>query len=464
MKALPLEEILHAIEGTVICGNPHQDIHHAAYRMRDLKERSLYFAFAQPRDWTILQKMSATIVTEDRSLQSSDMDNITIVWVENLQEAFRKFVQYYRSLFTLPVIGVTGTCGKTTTTEMIKWIISAHFKISATAHGVNAIAQNLSYLMEIDEHTEAAVYEIGVTNPGNIRRSCYYFQPQIGIILNIGVYHLLGCKTLKEYIEAKAELLDGMGQNGTLILNAEDENISQIDLSLFNGKLLYFGGSEKCDYRAGEIRETRKGIVFHLYHLHRKYTVFVPCFGKHNVYNALAAIAASHTVGISLEEAIRLLSKFPALRRHLQFRSGPNGCTMIDDTWNCTPLSMKAALTVLDAKVQGKKKIAVLGYMPQLGEAGSHEYVSIGEMVASLKVDALIVIGEEARPMGLRAIELGMNPRQVYFCETGESVYRALRPYLHPQSLILLKFPYQFRLRKVSSFQKLMRWLFPRRS
>lgn len=393
------------------------------------------------------------IITENPVYITKKVKNrVAVIGVKNIQKAYWDFIDYYRSLFKIPVIGVTGTCGKTTTTDMLKKILSTKYITEATKDGRNGLCENLSYLLGFDESTEAAVFELGVTSLGCIKESCRYFKPEVGILLNIGVYHLDGCKTHENYIKAKAELLEGMGNRGKLIVNADDENIKKIDFSKFKGEIIKIGVNGIGDYQARNITLTEKGIIFELLYQNSVYPVFIPGFGKHNVYNALAALAASQAVGVKLEEAIEGLATFKYMRKHLQFYQGLNGSTIIDDTWNCNPPGIEAALQVLRDMAKGRKKIAVIGYMPLLGEEGQEEYLKIGEKVVKAGVDLLVTLGEEPKAIGSRALELGMNNACIYSCTKVADVEKLLQSALDKNSLVLFKFPYRASLRRHPSY------------
>ncbi len=462
MKPLPLKVILKKIKGTVARGGKDLTIEHVTYRQTPFRKTTLFFQREGRSSWSSKRELQPSVlVTDDPHyyLKRTE-DYVVIVAVKNIEKAYSRFIKFYRSLFSLPVIGVTGTCGKTTTTEMIRQILSSKFKVQATEDGENGSSMNIRYLTGIDDRTEAAVFELGTNAPGVIRRSCKYFQPNVGIILNIGVYHLQHCKTLEAYIQAKAEMLEGIKPGGTLILNADDENIKKISLRSFKGKVIYIGLGPHCDYRAERVKKAEGGITFRLYYKDKRYKVFVPGYGKHNVYNALAAIAACHAIGMRIDESIALLSKYKQMRMHMEFKKGVNGCTIIDDTWNCTPPSMKAALDVLKEQAKGRDMVAVLGFMPQLGKEGQSQYTEMGKYVANMRVKKLILVDQKAKPIGLSAIKEGMDPRRVEFCHTAQEVYHALLPHLNRKTLVLLKFPYYYVLMDIPPYQTLMRKIF----
>ncbi|MGO0062634.1 Mur ligase family protein [Brevibacillus fluminis] len=460
MKSVKAVEILSPVRGVLFRGNEQTTLTHVTAKPAGIRDHTLYFHLKANSGIgnALSGKKSVVVVCENPAeIERKSSRNVGIIKVKNVQESYWGFVSYYRNLFQIPVIGITGTCGKTTTTELIKHILKTqNMRTQATVDGQNSVLHNLKYLAGIDDSTQAAVFELGVSHPGCIDTACRHFRPQVGVLLNIGVYHLLGCKTFENYVRAKAELLDGVDPQGTLVINADDENIRRIDFSRFKGKLLSFGKSEQAAYRASAIAYAENGMTFTLTHQDATYDLFVPGLGEHSVYNAIAAIGACHAIGIPLEAAGKAIATFQTVRRHLEFKPGLRGCTIIDDTWNCTPPSMAAALQVLKDAANGKKTIAVLGYMPQLGDNAKNEYDKIADKVIATGVDMLVVIGEAHR-IGKRAIKLGMAKDRVKFCKTAKEVFYAMRPFLNAKPLILFKFPFKYRLSKIPAFKKLMR-------
>lgn len=446
MKSLLLADILYFIRGSLINGNRNLLIKNVAVHPKKIKQNTLYFDFRKSAlKLRLLEKKKCVAIITDKPtlITKKNQGNITVVKVKDVKSAYWKFVKYYRNLFKIPVIGVTGTVGKTTTTDMIAKILSPKYRVTSTRDGKNGLRHNLSYLLSFSGRTEAAVFELGVTHPGCITESCTYFQPKVGVLLNIGVYHLQGCKTMDNYIKAKLEILKGMKNKGTLIINTDDEILKEIDFSKFNGEIVLIGLTQGCHFQGENISYVEDGITFTLNFKNKEYPVFIPGYGKHNVYNALASIAASHALGIRIEEAINSLATFKHMHQHLNFCKGLNGSTIIDDTWNCNPPGIRAGLQVLQDKAHNRKKIAVIGYMPLLGETGYGQYSKIGEEAVKAKIDLLVIIGEEAKAIGLRALELGMTNKEVYFCNTEDEINNVLYPVLNEDCLVLLKFPYR---------------------
>lgn len=449
MKALYLNEIFSHIGGLMVQGEDNPLIKDVVTKPSKVGPNTLLIdLYSKSKiNSKLFKKSTPIVVMTEKPNDFTHLGNgITVIKVDDIEVAYWKFIEYYRSLFNIPIIGVTGTCGKTTTKEMIKHILKKYYKVQSTYKSFNGGQRNHRYLLGINENTGAAVIEMGVDYPGDIRFYIKYFRPKIRVLLNIDVYHLVGCKTPEGYLEAKAEILHELDTvNGTLILNADDENIKKIDVSNFSKIIQYIGFSEGCHFRATNVSYDSKGTTFTLHHQNKIFPVRLCGYGKHNVYNALAAIAATWSAGVDVKDACEQLASFNQVMEHLEFKNGLGGSTVIDDTWNVTPLSMASALQVMKEMAVSKRKIALLGFMPQLGdgEYAKQEYSKMGEKVVDVQVDLLILIGDEAKEIGRRAIELGMDSSKVFFTTTGTETYPILHPYLNPESIVLLKIPHR---------------------
>jgi UDP-N-acetylmuramoyl-tripeptide--D-alanyl-D-alanine ligase len=442
MKKLPLKIIVAIMNGIIEQGTDHLIIGEIVTRVRRIRPHTLlldlhYDKYIDPD--LCPQDFPYAIVTDRPASFAGLKENIPIVRVAEINEACWKFIDFYRNLFEIPVIGVTGTCGKTTTKEMVKHILAGTYKVNATYKSYNASFRNLGYLLDIDEHTQAAVYEMGVAFSGDLKASCRYFKPQVGIITNIGIDHLQGFGTLDAYIKAKAEFLEGMGYSGTLILNADDENIQKIDLHKFTGRVLYFGFGDRSHFKISNITHEKEILKFALQYEDRIYHFSIPGYGEFNAYNAAAAIAAAHAIGLGIEEAGNRLASFQNVEKHFEFNTGINGSIIIDDTWSANPTSAEAALQLLKSLAQGKRTIAVLGKMSLLGRESTKYHRKTGEKVAEIGIDQLIVIGGEAEEIGRGALQKGMSQDNVYFCKDSDEAYEILKQSLNETSIALVK-------------------------
>lgn len=442
MKPLAVSKINELLNGTMIKGSNELLITDATYFTKAMnKPNMLLFVIVRAQvDWEVVRRYTPCVVVTDRMFKELEsIDDCTIILVKDIETAYWKFVDYYRGLYSLPIIAVTGTCGKTTTKDIIKHILKFNFKVKGTERSANGSTGELKYLLDIDESTEVGVIETAVRQPGDITRCCRYFKPLIGIITNIGVDHLEGCKTLEGYIEAKSEIVDCIDKEGVLIINGDDENTRKIQLEKYSGRIVKFGIHNFSQFKASDIIYDENGMKFILTFQNLKYPISVPGYGQHQVYNALAALAAVHELGVGIAEASKMLESYEKLPYHLQLKKGIRGCLMIDDTWNININSLKAAIHTLSDIANGKKRLALIGDMDLLGDRSLEIHHQAGDMIAAFgSLDVLITVGAMASEIAKRAAQAGFSG-EIYSFATTSGVYEFLDSKLDENSMILIK-------------------------
>ncbi len=441
MKPLPLKDLLVPVKGQITQGLFNPMIKHVTTNQVNLKSNTLFInrkrAEINKEAWRNCR--SCAILTDQLHFPASDIPHVTIVKVNDIEQAYWAFIDLYRGQFDLPVIGVTGTCGKSTIKEMVKQILSKDYRIQGTYLSNNGINLNLSYLLGIEENTEAAVFEMGVAYPGNLKTSCRYFRPGIGVIANIGIDHLHGCKTIEGYRSAKAEMLEGLGNKGTLVLNADDEQIALIDLSAYKGKVWKVGTRPSADFQISRIRAEQGTMNYTLTFAGKSYLFSVPGYSDHDVFNAAAAIAAVYAMGMEVKAAGERLRTFRHLERHLEVVEGMNGCKVIDDTWSSNPTSAEAALKTAKRIAGEKKLVGILGHMGQLGAYSTGFHRKIGERAAELGFDLLVAVGAEAKPIAQGALAKGMDSDRVFWCRHQEEAHNILEHFVDKETIVLVK-------------------------
>ncbi len=440
MKPLTVQNLTVITAGHLVQGSGEVLIQHGAYRLKQVKKpNTALFTNKRIVNWKDYESLYPIVLVTDRLYSQNELpEQIIIIKVKDSDEAYWKFVNFYRNQFNIPVVAITGTSGKSTTKEMIKHILSAEKNVASTPLSSNSRTASLQYLLNIDDHTDAAVFETAVGSPGDIKLAGEYFKPTIGIITNIGAHHLNYCKTLEGYIRAKGEMLDIISPTGSLILNADDINTSKIDLSKFQGRIIKVGKHESCDFQASNIHYHKNGMLFNVHHKKKLYEIYVPGFGEHQVYNALTAIAAICEMGLPISLAAEKLPSFRKLNKQLQVFKGINNSILLDDTWNITTTSLEAGLKVLKALGEGKKTIAIIGTITDLGSWGYIIHEQAGELISEIGVDVLITIGEHASIMALHAIEAGMSS-PVYIFKNSTRVYKLLEDIVDENTVLFIK-------------------------
>lgn len=361
------------------------------------------------------------------------MDRPCVV-VSDTRRAYLDIAGYYRRKFDPFLVGVTGSVGKTTTKEMIALVLSEKFRCLKTKGNLNNEIGLSKTLLTLDSSHEAAVIEMGMSHFGEISRLSGATSPTVGVITNIGFSHIENLKTQDGILKAKLEILDGMAENAPLVLNGDDSHLAPLKDKLSNGRRVYLFGTdnEKCDFYGENITESNGVTVFDVHYDGKTCRVELPCIGKHNVMNSLAAFCIGILAGMSENEIVLALKKYKsdAMRQNIVKK---NGVTVIVDCYNASPDSMKASLKVLsDMKTDGKK-YAVLGDMLELGEESEKLHTLVGEYVRESKIDMLYCYGKDSEYI------IRKSNTRAEFSEDKDAIARLLKGRLKPGDAVLFK-------------------------
>jgi UDP-N-acetylmuramoyl-tripeptide--D-alanyl-D-alanine ligase len=349
---------------------------------------------------------------------------------------------HHRSRFRPRVIGVTGSLGKTTTKDMIAGVLSQRFRTLKNAGNLNTEIGVPVTLMRLTETDQAAVIEMAMRGRGQIRELARMADPEVGVITNIGLSHLELLGTQDAIAEAKAELLEMLPPTGIAVLNVDDP---YCDFLLTKSlRALRYGFAPEADVRCEGIARRTEGAAFRwsapAFGIDAA-SASIPLPGRHNVANALAAIAVGLWMKLSPEEIAAGLAQADISSMRMEILRGPDGMMVLNDAYNASsPEAMLAALEVLASQSAGRRRVAVLGNMLELGPAGESAHWQVGEAAArGGGPDLLITVGDLARAIADAALECGMLPEQVVACETNTEAVEALRRRLRSDDVVLVK-------------------------
>lgn len=323
----------------------------------------------------------------------SDIEpNGAYIKVDDTAKAMLSLSGYYRSKFDIPVIGLTGSVGKTTTKEFTHLVVSAKYNAIKTLGNLNNEIGVPQMLFQIDNSTEAAVIEMGMNHFGEISRLVNEVKPTIGLITNIGVSHIENLGSREGILKAKLELCEGLAEGAPLILNGDNDMLQTVKDE--HHKVVFYG-IENGEFKAENIVETDNSTSFDVAYYGKKQHITIPTIGIHNVYNALAAFVVGYFLNVEPQAAADALGTYvPAGMR--QKVVDVDGITSIEDCYNASPDSMRAALKTL-SNIKGNKKIAVLGDMLELGDYAKTAHTEVGKAVAENKIDFLLAYGNDAK-------------------------------------------------------------------
>lgn len=315
------------------------------------------------------------------------------ILVESTRQALLDLAGHYRNCFDIPVVGITGSVGKTTTKEMVHAVMSVKYNTLKNEGNLNNEIGVPLTLFRLGETHEAAVIEMGMSGFGEIERMTKAVRPDVAVISNIGVSHIEKLGSREGILKAKLEILIGMQDDAPIILNGDDDMLSTATVSDHPVTFYGINGSDLV-FSAENIFIGDESVAFDAVYPEGKTRVELPFPGKHNIYNALAAAAVGSFFGISPEDAFEALKKYvPAGMRQRIVRKG--GIIFIEDCYNASPDSQAAALAVLGG-MNAKRKIAVIGDMLELGDYSDKAHASVGEKAAENKIDVLFTYGERS--------------------------------------------------------------------
>jgi UDP-N-acetylmuramoyl-tripeptide--D-alanyl-D-alanine ligase len=389
-------------------------------------------------------------VVERSALESryADMSGLrNIVPVEDTLLSLQEMSLMHRKKFPVPAVAVTGTNGKTTTKEMLASVLRQRGPVLKTEGNLNNHIGVPLTLLKLAAGHRAAVIEMGMSGLGEIGLLTRLAVPDVGVITNIGPAHLQFLGTIDAVARAKGELLQGMRSDGTAVLNADDRYFDTLR-GKFPGRTLSFGIERPADVRATDIAQREDLTEFRLHAGGRPAAVRLRAVGRHNVANALAAAAAAIALDATLETVQRGLEEFRPAAMRTELRE-LRGRTVLADCYNANPASVQAALGTLAEMGQGRRTVAVLGDMRELGAAEVDAHREVGAAAARLKTGLLIAVGPLARHIAAGAREAGMDPSRVLEAENAGRAAALLRERSGPGDVVLVKGSRAMRLETV---------------
>jgi UDP-N-acetylmuramoyl-tripeptide--D-alanyl-D-alanine ligase len=337
----------------------------------------------------------------------------------------------------LEVVGITGSLGKTTTKEVVASVLGARRPVLKTEGNLNSeIGLPLTVLNGLAPEHEIAVLEMAMYDVGDIRLLARLARPRVGVVTAVLPVHLERLGTIERIQQAKQELVEELPSSGVAVLNGDDPRVAAMATAT-PARVVRYGTGDAADIRADQIESHGlRGVEFNLLHAGQQRHVHLPLLGAHSVHAALAAAAVAAEEGLTLTEtaeALQLLS--PALR--LLVVDGANGSRIVDDSYNASPESVLAALNLL-RELPGRRKIAVLGDMLELGSEEVAGHARVGMRAASV-VDLLVVYGTRSKVTADEALKAGLRAAQVVLAESLDEIVDLLRGQLQAGDDVLVK-------------------------
>lgn len=457
MKNLTLDNMARACDGELFGGETAlQEASCVVIDSRKMKAGGVFIATKGERvdghDFIPqVKEMGALGVVCERAPENCD---IPYILVRDSFQALKDIAEYYRKGLPIPVIGITGSVGKTSTKEMIAAVLSQGFHTLKTDKNFNnEIGLPLTVLQIMPEH-EAAVLEMGISDFGEMHRLSKVARPDICVLTNIGQCHLENLGSREGILKAKSEIFDFMNPEGQIFVNGDDDMLIKVKGQAGHLPVRFGLGNDNQVY-ASDIEN--KGLLGSKAIIHMNEESFlaeVPLPGIHMVVNALAAAAVGKYLGLSTEKIQKGITEVKAVEGRSRVISTAS-YTMIDDCYNANPVSMKAAIDLLTMAVG--RKVAVLGDMFELGDREKELHGEVGAYAVEKDIDVLLCAGELCRSMYEKACavkeETGeINSTEIYYFADRETLLQELGSILKAGDNILVKASHGMQFEKVVSY------------
>lgn len=330
-----------------------------------------------------------------------EVDNVNnLIVVKDSIRALVNIAKYYRSLFNIPFVAITGSTGKTTTKDMVASVLAEKYNVLKTDGNYNNNIGVPITLFRLEEDHEIAVIEIGMNHEGEILELAEIIKPNIAIITNIGHAHIENLGSRENILKAKMEVMEHLKPDGVLVYNIDDDMLNTINQDDYNREFITIGINNNADYTASNIvknglESVEFTIVDNLDNENIEVVVNSP--GEHMVYNTLMATACGKHLDVEDNDIINGVKNFRASSSRMDIITLKNGTTVINDAYNANPTSMKSAISVLEDTKNNGRKIVVLGDMKELGHKANELHEKLGERLLEANFDVNILVGKHMK-------------------------------------------------------------------
>lgn len=363
-------------------------------------------------------------------------EHLPLIIVEDTQKALQQLAKAYRSQLSIKVVGITGSNGKTTTKDMTAALLSTVYKVGKTSGNYNNHLGLPLTLLSMDEDTEVAVLEMGMSSRGEIDFLSKLAEPDVAVITNIGESHLLDLGSREEIAKAKLEITEGLSEDGTLIYLGDEPLLSDaICLMPDTFKKVTFGRDKKNDLYPISIEQGERSTAFTI---SSGGSWTIPVLGNHNVLNALAAILAARELGVDDEHIQAGLEKTRITNMRMELAEGAKGEKIINDAYNASPTSVKAAIELIEGMPGFKNKYLILGDMLELGPQEKSFHKKIGELINPEKITRIYTYGPLASYIAEGALAK-FGPERVCAYEDKQKLIERLSAETGKGDLVLVK-------------------------
>lgn len=435
-------EIVEATRGILVSGNKDDEINFFSQDSRQMTNGGMYIPLKGERfdGHNFIESAFQTGAQAIISEKDVNYEDKIVIKVKDTHQALKDMASYLRNHRPVKVVGVTGSVGKTSTRDMVYSVVKQKYKTLKTEGNYNnEIGLPLTILRYHDE--EVLVLEMGMNHLQEMSRLSMIARPDIACITNVGTAHIGELGSRENILKAKLEIINGMKEGSTLIINQDNDMLQTVELPHLN--VVRVGKGKEASIQASHIVLEETKSSFEVEYQGKKEIIEVPVQGEHNISNALIAIAVGIELNISLEDIKKGIQEFKLTKNRMDILE-KNHKTVIDGTYNASVDSMKSSIDVL-ANYK-KRKIAILADMLELGDYSQQLHEEVGSYVASKGIDILVCVGKEAKYIYQKAKE---SMKDVYYFESNQEVIDRLDELLKEDDVILVKGSHSMNLKEV---------------
>ncbi len=439
MEPIAVKEIVNAVEGELLCGNAETLIETVTTDSRKSGKNMLFIplvgdTFDGHEFIGAAFNMGAVC-----ALTHKDCEVVcsgAIIRVKDTKKALADLARFYLQKFSVPVIALTGSVGKTTTKDMVAAALGEKYRVLKTQGNFNNDIGLPLTIFNLDKEHEIVVLEMGMNHFGEIHHLVSIARPQKAIITNVGMSHIENLGSREGILKSKLEITDYFGKDNILFSNADDDMLGTIQSDRY--KIIRYGIDNKnADYIADNIISKPEYVEFDVRYGRDSAHIKVNLPGIHNVYNALAAFAIAKSFDVSDEMIIDGIGSFLPSNMRMDIKKFGN-CTLVNDCYNASPTSTVAALSVLST-IEAKRRIAILGDMLEMGDFAKEAHKEIGKTVFDMGIDVLLTVGKESENTNEGAISSGMNKEFVHHFESNAALVSVLGEIINKSDAVLVK-------------------------
>ncbi|HET7839994.1 MAG TPA: UDP-N-acetylmuramoyl-tripeptide--D-alanyl-D-alanine ligase, partial [Terriglobia bacterium] len=413
---------------------------------RTILPHQLFFAIRGPRfdghDFVgrALERGAAgAVVSNDFAAKADSKAAPALIAVADPTRALQDLARAVRRKWGERIIAITGSAGKTTTKELTAAILSRKFSVLKSPGNLNNYYGLPLALLALEPSHDVAVVELAMSAAGEIAMLAGIAEPQIGVVTNVAPVHLQFFDSVDSIARAKRELIENLSPPATAILNHDDLRVRQFAEG-FKGRTITYGFDAGAAFRAGNYSTTpNHGSRFSVKAPMFEREFWLPLAGRHNVRNALAAIAASSNFEVPHEMVAEALAQPPTLHQRSEILALPGDVTVVNDSYNSNPLAMEQMLETLAAWPRAARRIVVAGEMLELGSTSPDLHRDIGRRCAERGVDCLLAVQGDAKFIVQGAVEAGLSPERAFFFTKPEEAAERCLALLRPGDVVLVK-------------------------